>query len=75
MSKDEANWGRAVATLKLSDDAEVRVCDDAILAGEKYVNLRVFVKNERYTGVTKAGIMIPKTLWKEFLNALQMVKA
>lgn len=41
--------------------------------GKPGVTIREFVKNERYTGFTKAGLRIPGEKWELFMRSLSSI--
>jgi len=67
------SYGKVVAVIKISEHTEIHVKAGAEFKGVQYVDIRKFVKSEKYTGYTKDGIMIPKEHLKDVVNALAKI--
>lgn len=62
-----------IGRIKLSDSTEI-VIRRTEFKGEQRIDIRKFVKTEKYTGWSKQGISIPVGNWKDVLDLLQKIK-
>lgn len=69
MNEMEEEIGR----IKLSESTEI-VVRKTEFKGEKRIDIRKFVKTEKYTGWSKQGISIPVGNWRDVLEILEKVK-
>jgi len=72
--KKSVNFGKVVAKVITSEKVEIHIKTGARVNGKPCVDVRQFVKTQRYTGYTKKGFMIPEESWSDFQKQVRSVK-